>query len=67
MVQLGDVETTIIQPGVFPDQSVSLYIRNYFGYEQSMLGPIVAILFAFVCLFFVVFSYAIQKINFQVG
>lgn len=66
MMQLGDVETTISQPGVSPDQSVSVYIRNYFGYEQNMLGPTVAILFAFVCMFFVVFAYAIQKINFQV-
>eukprot|EP00897_Mesotaenium_endlicherianum_P001116 jgi/Mesen1/11004/ME000098S10399 len=63
--QLGDVDTPIVQPGVFPDVSVKAYLNSYFGYEHDMLGVVVVVLLGFSALFFSIFAIALQKLNFQ--
>lgn len=63
--QLGDVQTTIQQPGVSEPQTVEQFLYNYFGYEYSWLPYVTLVLIGWTVLFFAVFAYAIKKINFQ--
>ena len=62
--QLGNVQATIID---FNGQVVSVadFMVERFGYHYSMIGPIVAILFAFVLFFRGLSVWALTRINFQ--
>ena len=61
--QLGDVETMIEGPGF--EGTVKQYLEVSLGYGDGMIGVSVAVLFAFIFLFFSVFATSLKLINFQ--
>ncbi|XP_050236360.1 ABC transporter G family member 31 [Mercurialis annua] len=61
--QLSDVEEIIVGPGF--EGTVKEYLKVNFGYETSMVGVSVAVLFGFCILFFSVFAFSIKVLNFQ--
>ena len=63
--QLGNVTTLLYQPGVTEQVTVAQFVTNYLGYQYFMLPYIVLILVGFMALFFAVFAYALQRLNFQ--
>ena len=61
--QLGDVETIIVGPGF--KGSVKEYLESSLGYGPGMVGVSVAVLIAFILVFFSVFALSVKVINFQ--
>lgn len=62
--QLGNIQATIID---FTGQEISVadFLTDRFGYHYSMVGPIVAILFAYVLFFRGLSVLFLTRINFQ--
>ena len=63
--QLGDLTSTMITDFNGATVSISAFLEERFGYSYSMVGPIVAILFAFVLFFRGLSAYALARFNFQ--
>ncbi|KAL5748076.1 hypothetical protein ACOSP7_025115 [Xanthoceras sorbifolium] len=61
--QLGDVETTIEQPGF--KGTVKEYLDVNLGYGPGMIGVSAAVLIAFCVFFFGIFAFSIKYLNFQ--
>ena len=64
-VQLGDVTTPLYLQGSNTTTTVTDFISSYLGFQYYMVGYVVLILSAFAILFFSLFAYALQRLNFQ--
>ncbi|KAJ1697900.1 hypothetical protein LUZ63_006412 [Rhynchospora breviuscula] len=62
--QLGDNENMVEIPGA-SSLKVKEYLRETLGYRQDFLGYAIAVHFAFVIVFLLVFAYSIKTFNFQ--
>ncbi|EPS69014.1 hypothetical protein M569_05753, partial [Genlisea aurea] len=58
--QYGDIHDTMTN-----GSTVSQFLKDYFGFEHSMLGPVAVILLGFVAVFTFIFAFAIRSFNFQ--
>ncbi|KAJ3670856.1 hypothetical protein LUZ60_008282 [Juncus effusus] len=59
--QFGDVHEPLGDSG----QTVSEYVRSYFGFKHDFLGVVAVMVVVFPVLFAFLFGYSIQKLNFQ--
>lgn len=63
--QYGDVQATIIAPGVSPNPTIQWYVENHFGYDPNFMGPVAAVLVGFTVFFAFMYAYCIKTLNFQ--
>ncbi|KAL3630027.1 transcription factor [Castilleja foliolosa] len=54
-----------IQDVMDSGQTVENFLRDYFGFENNMLGLVAGVLLGFVVLFTIIFAYSIKTLNFQ--
>ncbi|XP_024516623.1 ABC transporter G family member 31 [Selaginella moellendorffii] len=62
--QLGDVKERMTAQGYGTIQ-VDVFLRHYFGFRHDWLGYCVAVLIAYIVVFWFGFAYSIKYINFQ--
>ena len=48
-----------------PPVTVATFVSSYFGYKSSFMGPLVAILFAFLAAFFCISTAALKYVKWQ--
>lgn len=58
--QFGDIEERMDT-----GQTVVEFLRDHFGYEHDMVGPVAAALLGFVVLSLFMFAFSIKAFNFQ--
>jgi ABC-type multidrug transport system ATPase subunit len=63
--QYGDIERTILAPGLEANPPIKQYINDHFGYDPNFMGPVAAVLVSFSVFFAFIFAYAIKTLNFQ--
>ncbi|CAN6460430.1 unnamed protein product [Victoria cruziana] len=61
--QYGDMQKHILVFG--KSQSVSSFLKDYFGFQRDQLGAVAAVLLAYPVVLAVLFTYCISKLNFQ--
>lgn len=62
--QFGDVHNEFLNDTA-DRESVSAYVRSYFGYKHDFLAPVAVVVVAFAVLFAFLFGLAIKTLNFQ--
>ncbi|KAF3790908.1 Pleiotropic drug resistance protein 3 [Nymphaea thermarum] len=61
--QYGDIQKQVAVFGKW--QSISSFLKDYFGFQHDQLGAVAAVLLAYPVVFAVLFTYCISKLNFQ--
>ncbi|XP_049933597.1 pleiotropic drug resistance protein 3-like isoform X2 [Nymphaea colorata] len=61
--QYGDIQKQVAVFGKW--QSISSFLKDYFGFQQDQLGAVAAVLLAYPVVFAVLFTYFMSKLNFQ--
>ncbi|KAJ6793990.1 ABC transporter G family member 42-like [Iris pallida] len=64
ITQYGDLEDMIKVPGQ-PNQTIKSYVEDHYGFQNDFMGVVAAVLVGFSVFFAFMFSFCIQKLNFQ--